>query len=135
MNETQIRDGRRGQLLGIVWLRDWQAKGRGKATAGEKRPFATWIPAFEAAEKPEFVWIWCEPYLTTDTDVDEYRGQRAGAVLLARFSGEELPGSKYFFDRAKADAGRDEWLFVPQVMEADGWRRTDAGGWTKKAPR
>lgn len=134
MNETQIRDGRRGQLLGIVWLRDWQAQGRGKTTAGENRGAATWIPGFEVAERPDYVWIWYEPYLTTEEDQDEYRGQSAGKVLLARFSGEEHSASKYYFDQAKADAGRDEWLFVPQVMEADGWRRTDASGWTK-APR
>ena len=131
MNEKEKRDGRRGQLLGMAWLRSWQTQGRGKTTAGENRSFATWVPGFEAAEQPEYVWIWCEPYLTTDTDVDEYRGQSAGAVLLARLSGEEHKASKYFFDRAKALAGQDEWLFVPQVMEADGWRRTDAGGWTK----
>ena len=134
MNEKEKRDGRRGQLLGMAWLRGWQAQGRGKATAGEKRPFASYVPFFETAEKPEFVWIWCEPYLTDDTDVDEYRGQSAGKVLLALFSDKEDKASKYFFDRAKAHAGRDEWLFIPQVMEADGWRRTDAGGWTK-APR
>ena len=134
MSEKEMRDARRSQLLGMAWLRGWQAEGRGKATADKNRPFAMYVPFFEAAEKPEFVWIWCEPYLTDDTDLDEYRGQSAGKVLLAQFSGEELPASKYFFDRAKADAGRDEWLFVPQVMETDGWRRTDAGGWTK-APR
>ena len=134
MSKKEQRDGRRGQLLGMAWLRNWQARGRGKATAGENRPFATWVPGFEAAEKPEFVWIWCEPYLTTDTDLDEYRGQSAGTALLARFSSEEQLASKHFFDQAKATAGQDEWLFVPQVMEADGWRRTADGGWTK-APR
>ena len=134
MNETEIRDTRRGQLLGTAWLRDWQAQGRGKATTDKNRPSAMWVPFFEAAEKPEFVWIWFEPYLTKDTAPDEYRGQSAGTVLLARFSSEEQPPSKYFFDQAKAIAGQDEWLFAPQVMEADGWRRTAVGGWTK-APR
>ena len=131
MNDTEKRDARRGQLLGKVWLRDWQAQGRGKTTPGENRGVATWIPSFEAAEEPDYVWIWCEPYLTRDTDDDEYRGQSAGMVLLARFSGEEHQASKSFFDRAKATAGQDEWLFVPQVMESDGWRRTAGGGWTK----
>lgn len=131
MSNTEKYDARRSQLLGKVWLRGWQKQGRGKTTAGGNRGTATWIPSFEAAEEPEYVWIWCEPYLTSDTDVDEYRGQSAGKVLLARFSGEEHQASKYFFDRAKATAGRDEWLFLPQVMESDGWRRTAGGGWTK----
>ena len=131
MNETQQRDARRSQLLGEVWLRDWQAQGRGKTKDGENRGAVTWIPYFEEAEKPEFVWIWFEPYLTDKTEVDEYRGQTAGTVLLTQFSGGEQPASKYFFDQAKAIAGRDEWLFVPQVFEQDGWRKTDAGGWTK----
>ena len=131
MNDTEIRDARRGQLLGKVWLELWQAQGRGKTTDGENRGAAKWIPFFEPSEKPNYVWIWCEPYLTRDTDVDEYRGESAGMVLLARFSGEEHKASQYFFDRAKATAGQDEWLFVPQVMESDGWRRTAGGGWTK----
>ena len=131
MNDTETRDARRGQLLGMVWLELWQKQGRGKTTAGENREAATYIPSFEAEEKPEYVWIWCEPYLTNDTDVDEYRGQGAGTALLARFSGKEDQANKYFFDRAKATAGQDEWLFVPQVMEDDGWRRTAGGGWTK----
>ena len=134
MDEMEKRESRRSQLLGMAWLREWQAQGRGKTTEGKNRGTATWISGFEAAEKPEFVWIWFEPYLTTDTDVDEYRGQTAGTVLLDRFSGEEQLASKYFFDRAKAIAGQDEWLFVPQLLERDGWRRTDTGGWTK-APR
>lgn len=33
MNETKVRDARRSQLLGMVWLRDWQAQGRRKTTA------------------------------------------------------------------------------------------------------
>ncbi len=131
MNETERRDARRSQLLGGVWLRDWQAQGRGKTKDGENRSAVTWIPYFEGAEKPEFAWIWFEPYLTDETDVDEYRGGAAGTVLLTRFSGGELSASKYFFDQAKAIAGRDEWLFVPQVLEQDGWRRTADGGWTK----
>ena len=134
MSDTEMNDARRSQLLGKVWLRDWQAQGRGKTTAGENRSAAKWIPFFEPSEKPEYVWIWCEPYLTSDTDVDEYRGQSAGTTLLARFSGEEQQASQYFFDQAKVTAGRDEWLFVPQVMTSDGWRRTAGGGWTK-APR
>ena len=134
MNETEMRDARRGHLMGMVWLHLWQAQGRGKTTAGVNRNAATFIPSFEAAENPDFVWIWYEPYLTNDTDVDEYRGQGAGTVLLAWFSGEEHQASKYFFDHAKAAAGQDEWLFAPQVMEVDGWRRMANGGWTK-APR
>ena len=134
MNDTETRDARRSQLLGKVWLELWQKQGRGKTTAGENRSAATFIPSFEAAEKPKYVWIWCEPYLTNDTDVDEYRGQSAGTALLARFSSKEDKASNYFFDRAKAAAGQDEWLFVPQVMASDGWRRTAGGGWTK-APR
>ena len=134
MNDTEARDARRSQLMGKVWLRDWQKQGRGKTTAGENKPFASWVPSFEAAEKPEYVWIWCEPYLTRDTDDDEYRGQSAGTVLLARFSDKEHQASKHFFDQAKKIAGQDEWLFVPQVMESDGWRRTTDGGWTKALP-
>lgn len=131
MNEMEMRNARRGQLLGMVWRRDWQKQGRGKTTAGENRGTATWIPSFEAEELPEYVWIWCEPYLTTEEDYDEYREQSAGKVLLDRFSGEVHQASKYYFDQAKAIAGQDEWLFVPQVMEADGWRRTADGGWTR----
>ena len=131
MNGTKIRDARRGQLLGEVWLERWQAQGRGKTTDGENRGVAKWIPIFEAAENPEFVWIWYEPYLTDDTGVDECRGQSAGTVLLDLFSGKEYQASKSFFDQAKATAGQDEWLFAPQVMEDDGWRRTAGGGWTK----
>lgn len=134
MSETKIRDARRGQLLGEVWLRDWQAQDRGKTTDGENREAATYIPSFEAAENPEYVWVWYEPYLTRDTDIDEYRGQSAGRALLAWFSGKEDQASQYFFDQAKATAGQDEWLFAPQVMEVDGWRRMANGGWTK-APR
>ena len=131
MTQTDTRDARRGQLLGEVWLRDWQAQGRGKTKDDKNRSAVTWIRHFEEAEKPEFAWIWFEPYLTEETGVDEYRGQSAGAVLLIRFSGGEQSASKYYFDQAKAIADRDEWLFVPQVLEQDGWRKTDAGGWTK----
>ena len=131
MNETETRDARRGQLLGEAWLRLWQKQGRGKTKDGENRTAVTWIRLFEEAEKPEFAWIWFEPYLTDKTDVDEYRGQTAGVVLLTLFSGKEHQVSKYFFGQAKAIAGRDEWLFVPQLLEKDGWRKADAGGWTK----
>ena len=134
MNDTNMRDARRGQLLGEVWLREWKAQGRGKTTDGQDKPFASWVPRIEVAEKPEYVWMWYEPYLTNDTDVDEYRGQSAGTTLLAQFSSKEDKASKYYFDQAKATAGQDEWLFAPQVMEVDGWRRTANGGWTK-APR
>ena len=134
MNETELRDARRAQLLGKAWLHLWQAQGRGKTTVGENRYAATWIPCFEEAEKPDYAWIWFEPYLTDDTDIDEYRGQSAGTVLLTRFSDKENKASKYYFGQAKANAGRDEWLFIPQVLEKDGWRKTADGGWTK-APR
>ena len=38
MNETEMRDARRGQLMGMVWLHLWQAQGRGKRRLTHSQP-------------------------------------------------------------------------------------------------
>ena len=134
MTETEQRDARRGQLMGAVWLNEWIRQGRGRADDGA----AKWIPSIEYIEEPKYSWIWVEPYLDTETDVDEYRGQQAGKALLAALArGEDLPGNPFWMHSAKEESEktREQWLFLDPILEADGWKNTDPKSdvpvWTK----
>ena len=123
MTETERNDARRGQLMGAAWLNRWieQGRGRGKGNA------ASWISSIEVNEEPKYSWIWVQPYLDKETDVDEYRGQQAGKLLLARFAeGVDLQASQFWFDKAKKESEKtdEQWLFLDPILEVDGWRKT-----------
>ena len=116
--ETHTRDDRRGQLLGNAWLRAWLEAERpidGKGGA------ASWAASAKRNEEPLYTWIWYRPYLTDNVD-DEYRSQQVGRNMLTQFDKSEHPASAYWFARAEAVAGDDEWLFAANVLELDGWR-------------
>ena len=134
MTETEQRDARRGQLMGAAWLNRWIEKGRGR----RNEDAASWIVTIEANEEPEYSWIWVQPYLDKETDVDKYRGQQAGKLLLARFAeGGDLQASKFYFDKAKEESEKtdEQWLFLDPILEVDGWTKTKTEkgkpAWTK----
>ena len=134
MTETEQRDARRGQLMGAAWLDDWKAEGRGRVD----KSAASWISAIESNEEPKYCWIWVQPYLDTETDVDEYRGQQAGKTLLAEFAkGRDLRASQSWMNAAKKEAEKtnEQWLFLDPILEADGWKKTTTQegkpAWTK----
>ena len=123
MTETEQRDTRRGQLVGAAWLNRWIEQGRGRPETGA----ASWIPSIESNEEPMYSWIWVQPYLDTVTDVDEYRGQEVGKILLSCFArGFDLELSQLWMTAAKKEAEKtnEQWLFLDPILEADGWKKT-----------
>ena len=76
------------------------------------------------------------PYRDLHPELDAYRAQSAGRALFDVFAQEVHSASGYWIERAAENAGKsgEEWLFIPQVMHADGWRRTEKQKrpvWTK----
>ena len=124
--------------MGVAWLALWNNQGRGRKGAG------SWIRTDIApGEAPEYEWIWIEPYLTTQTEVDTYRGQQAGRALMVVFAETADAAATYWFERAKevAAATEEEWLFLTGIMQTDGWIQSEATSnkgttitiWTKAA--
>ena len=130
--ETRARDHRRAQLLGDAWLEDWLADERDCA-----RSAGTWVAKrIRPREEVRYVWIWIAPYRDLHPEHDAYRAQSAGHALLEVFAREVHPVSGRWVERAAETAGKsgEEWLFIPRVMHADGWRRTEKRKrpvWTK----
>ena len=131
---TPERDKRRGQLLGEAWLTAWLENDRSMdENAG------SWVDSLKRTEHPPYTWIWYHPYLA-DSDHDVYRCQQVGDYMLKRFCDSEHPASAFWFPRAEALAGADEWMFAANVLEFDGWRTiAQPDGkpaiWTKVKPQ
>ena len=137
-SETEARDERRGQIIGECWLQDWIAQGRKTADDG----CASWIKSCRATEAREYEWIWVPPYLQNEAggELDRYRGQRAGAVIVERLGSTAQRSGGHWFDRAAKHAENtdEQWLFLAGIMEVDGWEQVtlDDGPivWTKAFP-
>ena len=137
-SETEARDERRGQIIGECWLLDWIEEGR---TTGEKG-CASWINSCRETEKREYEWIWVPPYLQNEAggELDRYRGQRAGAVIVKSLAQTVQLSGGHWFDRAAkhAESTDEQWLFLAGMIEIDGWRQVTlqdgAIVWTKESP-
>ena len=136
-SDGELRDARRGQIMGAAWLAHWIRDGR-----GTEKGSGSWIRRTIAPREPEiYAWIWREPSLSTDQDLDEYRGQQAGAALLAAFGAQPRTEARFWFDAARKEADTEEaWLFAEASLKTDGWQEaqvnddqgTTATVWTKK---
>ena len=130
--EMQARDHRRSQLIGDTWLEKWLARNRDCAKGA-----GAWIESrILRTEEPRYVWIWIPPYRDLHPELDPYRAQSAGRALLNLFANQVHSASGYWIESAAAHAkaSSEEWLFILQVMHADGWTRIDEQErrvWTK----
>ena len=142
VSQTKARDDRRGQLIGECWLGKWIEEGR----KSDNERAASWLAPCRAAEERDYEWMWVPPYLQSEADdeIDRYRGQRAGAVILEALAHTAHPAGGYCFGLASEHAVKtdEQWLFLAGIMEFDGWREaemTDEAGqeflvWTKVPP-
>ena len=125
MNDTDKRDARRAQLMGIAWQTLWIEQGRGR----RKNKVATWVPVVGSNESPQYQWLWIPPYLDEETDLDEYRGQQVGKTILSCMAkGEVVAENQFWMDEAKQESERtgESWLFLDVMLQADGWKTTEA---------
>ena len=131
MTDTERNEARRGQIMGAAWLSQWIDEGRGRENKGA----AGWIRLIEGREEAVYCWIWVLPYLRTDTDVDEYRGQQAGKTLLHYFAqGRRLRRKPILDGRGEEGGGEVRTAVAFPRAESRGGRLEKKSHWAKTSP-